>query len=157
MDEIGPISSYKIFISDFGRWTIQWKGRPALANRLTAHAPWSTFRTARTGTSTATHSRHPEMQPGNKKLDRFFKLEIYCKGGPRYMRSFYLWFHIYATENWLFFQNLSSSSVFLNLLGFMSWLKTNFYITVPVTIFCKVSVLVMCFQSCFFLVQNSPG
>jgi len=30
-------------------------------------------------------------------------------GGPRYMRSFYLWFRIYAIQKWPFFWNLSSN------------------------------------------------
>ena len=38
-------------------------------------------------------------------------------GGPRYMQSFYLRFHVYATQNWPFFwnpsSNLHSSLVFL--------------------------------------------
>jgi len=33
-----------------------------------------------------------------------------CTGGPRYMRSFYLRFCVYATQKWPFFWNLSSNN-----------------------------------------------
>ncbi len=32
-----------------------------------------------------------------------------CTGGPRYMRSFYLRFRVYAIQKWHFFWNLSSN------------------------------------------------
>jgi len=48
----------------------------------------------------------------------------------------------------------SSTEVFLNLLGFKSRLKANFYITVPVTIFCCSSNVLLIM---FFPLQNRPG
>jgi len=42
------------------------------------------------------------------KVQTQFK-ECYNTGGPRYMRSFYLQFRIYAIQKWPFFWNLSSN------------------------------------------------
>jgi len=36
-------------------------------------------------------------------------MKFFTPGGPRHLRSYYLRFQVYATENWLFFWNLSPS------------------------------------------------
>jgi len=46
-----------------------------------------------------------------ERTNKEFKahLDFHSTGGPPYMRSFYLRFHVYAIQKWPFFWNLSSN------------------------------------------------
>ncbi len=42
-------------------------------------------------------------------IGQFILRILICTGGPRYMKPFYLRFHVYAIEKWPFSWNLSST------------------------------------------------